>query len=137
MNNEMTMEQALQMIEELKKQVAEKENKVKVDSSVPKNHRVGKPSDKKKYVLLSKTLDSFGKVPQQQKDIASLLSRGMEVGIEYTEAEVFNLLVDGSGDYTSLCTSKQDPTYLFRYYRGLKNDGKHAGFIARGFIQEK
>ena len=38
-------------------------------------------------------------------------------------------------DYPSLFKSTQDVTYLFRYYRGLKNDGKHAGFIARDFLR--
>ncbi len=105
------------------------------DKNVKKNQRPGKPSASRKYVLLAKKLNSWGKVPQQQADIADLLSNGMEIGKEYSEAEVFNMLVDQCGEYTSIYSSKQDPTYLFRYYRGLKNDGKHAGFVAREFVR--
>ncbi len=104
-------------------------------SNVKKNQKPGKANASRKYVLLDKELKSWGKVPQQQADIAKLLGANMSVGKEYTEAEVFNMLMEKSAEYNSLLGSKQDPTYLFRYYRGLKNDGKHAGLIARNFLR--
>jgi hypothetical protein len=107
---------------------------VKVDSNLKKNQKPGKASASRKYVVAGPML-GWGKVPQQQADIAALLLKNMEVGKEYTEQEVFNFLIDGSGDYPSLFKSTQDVTYLFRYYRGLKNNGKHAGFIARDFLR--
>ena len=100
-----------------------------------KNQKPGKANASRKYVLLDKELKSWGKVPQQQADIARLLGTNMEIGREYTEAEVFDMLMEKSAEYNSLLGSKQDPTYLFRYYRGLKNDGKHAGLIARNFLR--
>jgi hypothetical protein len=45
------------------------------------------------------------------------------------------MVIDGCGDFKSITSSVQDPTYLLRYYRGLKNDGKHAGFVARDFLR--
>lgn len=103
--------------------------------TMKKNQKPGKASPTRKYVLLAKSLDKWGTVPQQQSDIATLLNGYLVAGTEYTEQEVFDALIDGSGEFKSLYSSKQDPTYLFRYYRGLKNDGKHAGFIARGFLK--
>lgn len=107
-----------------------------VKTTAKKNQRPGKAAAGRKYVLLSNTLSAWGKVPQQQADIAKLLAKSFKVGVEVAEDELFTALVDGSGEYNSLYTSKQDPTYLFRYYRGLKNDGKHAGLIARNFIKQ-
>jgi hypothetical protein len=106
-----------------------------VQGAVKKNQRPGKADPTRKYVLLAKSMQSWGKVPQQQADVAAILSKGMELNREYAEPEVFAMLVDGSGEYPSLCKSKQDPTYVFRYYRGLKNDGVRAGFVARNFIK--
>lgn len=106
----------------------------KVDSNLKKNQKPGKASSSRKYVV-SGPMKTCGKVPQQQADLAAILVANMEVGKEYTEQEVFNFLIDGSGDYPSLFKSTQDVTYLFRYYHGLKNDGKHAGFIARDFLR--
>lgn len=101
----------------------------------PKKNQVpGKPTDKK-YVLLTKKFENWGTVPQQQLDLSTILIRGMEIGVEYTEKDIFNMLIDGCGDFPSLCKSKQDVTYLFRYYRGLKNDGKYAGLIGRNLIR--
>lgn len=101
-----------------------------------KNQKSGTPAAGRKYVLLDRSMKMFGKVPQQQQDLAAILSNSMEVGREYTEAEVFNALVSNSASYSSIASSVQDPTYLFKYYRGLKNDGRHAGFIARNFIRQ-
>ena len=75
-----------------------------------------------------------GRVPQQQLDLAKILTAGMEVHKEYSEDQVFNILEAGRDAYKSLCESKQPVRYLFRYYRGLKADGTHAGFVARDFI---
>lgn len=102
---------------------------------VAKNHKPGKPSAGRKYVLLDKVLKNWGKVPQQQADIAKILADNFEVGKEYAEAEVFDVLMDKSSEFVSLANSRQDPTYLFRYYRGLGNDGKHAGLVARDFLR--
>jgi hypothetical protein len=122
-------------LEALKKGDVTLSTKPNGGSNVKKNQKPGKANASRKYVLLDKELKSWGKVPQQQADIAKLLGVNMEVGKEYTEAEVFDMLMEKSAEYNSLLSSKQDPTYLFRWYRGLKNDGKHAGFIARGFLR--
>lgn len=103
-------------------------------NEVAKNKRAVNPDPSRKYVLLSKTLESWGRVPQQQRDIATLLSQLMTVNQEYTEAEVFAAITDYACEFDSLRKSVQHPTYLFTYYRGLKNDGKHAGFVARNFL---
>jgi hypothetical protein len=100
-----------------------------------KNQTPGKPSTTRKYVLLEKSLASWGKVPQQQQDLAQILSANMEIKEEKTEAEVFEILQKNYSNFPSLAKSVQDPTYLFKYYRGLKKDGKHAGFVARNFLQ--
>ncbi len=101
-----------------------------------KNQRPGVASTNKSYELLLGTLPTKGLVPRQQVDIATILVRNMEVGVRYTETEVFKFLVDDCGDFPSITGSRQDVTYLFRYYRGLSNkDGKHAGFILRGFLR--
>ena len=121
-------------VEELNEEAQAKEGKVK-EGKVKKNQKPGKASATRKYVLLSKELKSWGKVPQQQADIARLLAGNIEVGKEVTEGELFDLLQEKAADFASLAISKQDPTYLFRHYRGLKNDGKHAGFIARDFVR--
>lgn len=105
------------------------------NDGVKKNQKPGKANASRKYVLLDKELKSWGKVPQQQADIAKLLGTNMEIGKEYTEAEVFDMLMEKSAEYTSLRNSTQDPTYLFRYYRGLKNGLKYAGLIARNFLR--
>jgi hypothetical protein len=104
-------------------------------TGVPKNHRPGKPQAGRKYVLLSKSLSSWGRIPQQQADLAKTLVGNLEVGKEYGEAEVFDILMEKAVEHASIRGSIQDPTYLFRYYRGLKNDGKRAGFIARNFLR--
>jgi hypothetical protein len=125
----MTKQEMMELVMKLEAEAAELRKQ-------PKNKVAGKPG-KNKYVLLTKQFQAWGKVPQQQADIAAILTQNMEVGKEYGEAEVFSMLVDGSGDYPSLSRSVQDPTYLFRYYRGLKNDGKHAGLIARKLLVVK
>lgn len=136
-NSGVTNEELMAQINALKAELAAKDITKKAANivTVQKNKRVGVASPTRKYVLLSKSLANWGKVPQQQADIATLLLNNMAVGVAYTEADVFNALIDGSGDYPSLTGSVQDVTYLFKYYRGLKNDGKHAGFIGRDFIK--
>jgi hypothetical protein len=104
------------------------------EDAVKKNHKPGKADPNRKYVRVGE-FKAFGKVPEQQKDLAAIMSESMEIGAEWTEEELFSLITDSVKEYASLRNSKQDPTYLFRYYRGLKNDGKHAGFIARNFIR--
>ena len=128
--------QTMRRLQQLMKELEELKGGSKVtNDGVKKNQKPGKANASRKYVLLDKELKSWGKVPQQQADIAKLLGVNMEVGKEYTEAEVFDMLMEKSAEYNSLLGSKQDPTYLFRYYRGLKNDGKHAGLIARNFLR--
>ena len=88
------------------------------------------------YVRLGE-LRTDGKVPQQQFDLAKILSAGMEVDKEYSEDYVFKILEAGRDAYKSLRESKQPVANLFRYYRGLKAEGMHAGFVARDFIHYK
>ncbi len=130
---EVTKEELMEQIMQLKSQLETVKEKKEI---VKKNHKMSKASATRKYVLLTKSLANWGVIPQQQSDIATLLTRRFTPGQEYSEQEVFDALVDDSGEYKSLYTSKQDPTYLFRYYRGLDmKDGKHAGFIKRGFLK--
>ena len=129
------MTNEIELREKIAELSAEVERLKNEQAAVKKNHKPGVANASRKYVLLTKTLSTWGKVPQQQKDIADLLARHMVLGQEYSEQEVFNLMIDQSGDYPSITSSKQDATYLFRYYRGLKNDGKHAGLIARDFMR--
>jgi hypothetical protein len=113
-----------------------KESSVKKEDEVKKNHRPGKADPNRKYTRLGK-LELWGRVPQQQRDLAAIMEESMELGSEWTEEELFDLIATSAREYASLRNSKQDPTYLFRYYRGLKNDGKHAGFVARNFLRVK
>ena len=106
----------------------------KEKSNVKKNQKPGKASADRKYTRVGE-LKTFGKVPQQQADLAAIMVESMDVDAEWTEEELFDLVTTSAKEYASLRNSKQDPTYLFRYYRGLKNDGVHAGFIARGFLR--
>ncbi len=123
------------MVEEMINQKKAELEALKGATNVKKNHKPGKPQAGRKYVLLANKLNSWGKVPDQQRDIAKVMVNNMEVGKEYTEAEVFELMNEQAVMYPSVANSVQDPTYLFRYYRGLKNDGKHAGFVGRDFIR--
>jgi hypothetical protein len=104
-------------------------------AKVQKNHVAGKPAAGRKYVLLAKEMKMFGKVPRQQAELAHILATNLEVLKEYSEDEVFNLVTTKAPGYPSIARSVQDPTYLFKYYRNLKNDGKHAGFVARNFLR--
>ena len=103
-------------------------------SNVKKNQKPGKADPNRKYVRLGE-FKAWGKVPQQQADLAAIMAESMDIGSEWTEEELFDLVATSAREYASLRNSKQDPTYLFRYYRGLKNDGKHAGLIARNFLR--
>jgi hypothetical protein len=137
MENEMTNltnEQMVALAAELTKQLAElKAGRVQ---AAPRSHNPWKPSATRKYVLLSKQMKDWGKVPQQQRDIASILAENLEVGKEYTEVEVASVIMAEASKYPQLANSKMDPTYIFRYYRGLGDkDGKHAGYIKRDFIR--
>jgi len=132
---EMTEEQIQARIEALTAEIAAHNGNGASSPKTKKNHKVGKASATRKYSLLSGTMANWGKIPQQQADLAELLSKSMSVTSEYSEQEVFNFLIDGCGDYPSLYRSKQDVTYLFKYYRSLKNDGNHAGFVARKFVR--
>jgi len=107
---------------------------VKEKSNVKKNQKPGKADPNRKYTRIGE-FKTFGKVPQQQADLAAIMVESMDVDAEWTEEELFDLITSSAKEYASLRNSKQDPTYLFRYYRGLKNDGVHAGFIARGFLR--
>jgi ribosomal protein L29 len=130
-------------IDQLRKELAEaKEAKqtpvtqVGSKETVKKNQKPGKPDPNRKYVLMCKTMPNWGKIPQQQADVADILSKNMEVGKEYSEAEVFNMLINNGVEYPSIAKSVQDPTYLFRFYRGLKNDGQRGGYTARNFLRK-
>jgi hypothetical protein len=103
-----------------------------------KNHRAVKAQPGRKYILLAKSLADWGKVPQQQKDLASILASEFAVGAEVEESEVFARVTARAAEYPSLMTSVQHPTYLLVYYRSYdKKDGRHAGFIRRNFLQVK
>lgn len=116
--------EAMARLEELKKE----------DSAPPaKNHRPGNPTNAV-WIRLGE-LSTSGKVPQQQKDLAKILSLHMEIGVEYKEVDVFAFVTDDAVQYASLAKSRQHPTYLLRFYRGLKARGSHAGFVARGFVR--
>jgi hypothetical protein len=121
----------LAQVAELRAKIAEV-----AKSAVKKNHVAPKPIAGRRYVLLAKSLASWGKVPQQQADIATILSKNFEVGIEVPETEVLARVAIEATNYPSLAKSVQDPGYLLRYYLGLdKKDGKHAGYIKRNFVQ--
>jgi len=87
------------------------------------------------YVLLTKELPSWGKVPRQQADMAQILASNFEVGKPVPEAELFAALERERQAYESLRISKQPTSALFRYYRGLKPEKNHAGYIARNFLR--
>ena len=108
----------------------------RVNDGLKKNQKPGKAHAGRRYVRLSAKLADWGTIPQQQADIADILCKNMKVDVEYTEQEVYDWLIDGAGDYVSLYTSKQDPTYLFRYYRGLRALKNHAGYIFRNFLRQ-
>lgn len=148
MNNDTTMNEDLDMTEEEVKQVADAVDRAAVlekladlqkqldqMKSAPKNQRPGKANDKNHYKLLSKVMESWGNVPDQQRDLAKILAGSMELGKEYTETEVFAMLVDGCGEFPSLTRSRQDVTYLFRYYRGIKKTAKYGSFVGRNFLR--
>jgi hypothetical protein len=113
------------------------ETKKEATVKVAKNKRPVKAAAGRKYVLLSKTLANWGRVPQQQADLAVILANNFEVGKEVSEQEVFDVVTEKSADYASLAGAVQHPTYLFAYYRGLGcKDAKHAGFVYRDFVRQ-
>jgi hypothetical protein len=120
-------------------QIAEAKAKIeelkKEEVKVAKNHRPGKVTDSV-WIRLG-AFEEWGKVPQQQKDLATILTNMMQVGVQYSEAAVFAEVTERAKDFPSLSTSDQDATYLLRYYRGLnkKDDPRYAGFIKRNFLQ--
>jgi hypothetical protein len=123
-------------LDALKKDEVAPSTKSNGGSNVKKNQKPGKADATRKYERLGE-FKAWGKVPQQQADLAAIITESVDLGAEWTEEELFDLVSTGAKDYASLRNSKQDATYLFRYYRGLKNDGKHAGFIARNFLRMK
>jgi len=114
--------------------IAELQAQLDALKKAPKNQVAGKPGNRS-YVRQG-PLSFEGKVPQQQADLAKILTDKMPVGETFTEAQVFAFLESEKHNHPSLVNSKQDVTYLFRYYRGLKQDGKHGGFVARGFLKQ-
>jgi hypothetical protein len=117
----------------IKQQIAEAMAQLEQLKKPAKNHRPGKATNSV-WIRLT-DFRQTGTVPQQQKDLATILSKRMNIAVEYKEEDVFSFLREDAVNYTSLTSSVQDVTYLLRYYRGLKNDGKRAGFVARGFIR--
>ncbi len=99
----------------------------------PKNQVAGTPGNRS-YTRIAAVLNTEGKIPQQQADLAKILTKRMPIGEKFTEAQVFAFLNEDKPEFPSLVNSRQDVTYLFRYYRGLKPSGKHAGFVARKFL---
>ncbi len=129
-----TVDHLMQQLAEMQKQLDALKTSKPTAFKGKKNHVVGKPQADRVYVLLKKTMPSWGKVPQQQADLATILSMSLETDVKYSEEHVFNIILDQAPHYPSLAGSKQDPTYLFRYYRGLKVSATHAGFIGRNFL---
>ncbi len=128
------LQKELEMLKSEEKIEVAPSTEVKEKSNVKKNQKPGKADPNRKYTRIGE-LKTWGKVPQQQADLAAIMAESMDVDAEWTEEELFDLVATSAKEYASLRNSKQDPTYLFRYYRGLKNDGKHAGFVARNFLR--
>jgi hypothetical protein len=128
------LQKELEMLKSEEKTEVAPSTEVKEKSNMKKNQKPGKANADRKYTRVGE-FKTFGKVPQQQADLAAIMVESMDVDAEWTEEELFDLVTTSAKEYASLRNSKQDPTYLFRYYRGLKNDGVHAGFIARGFLR--
>jgi hypothetical protein len=126
-------------IDQLQLEIAKTKGGEKIPTttaSVPKNHKPSTAHAGRTYVRLTDALGGGGCIPQQQADIANILIRGMEKGAAYTEEYVFGILLEHAAEYVQLRTSKQDATFLFRYYRGLKKPPKHFGYITRGFLRQ-
>lgn len=123
-----TNEQLLALVKDLQRQIEDARK-------APKNQVPGKAGNS---TYMRKGPMSFeGKVPQQQADLAKILTNRMPTGETFSEAQVFGFLQEDYLEFPSLANSRQDVTYLFRYYRGLKKEGKHAGFVARDFLVVK
>lgn len=106
------------------------------DDELKKGARPVKPKEGRTYQLLLEELPLWGKVPQQQRDLAAILLDHMAVGELYSEAEVFGFLTEDAANYTSLRTSKMHVTYLFAYYRAFsKKDTVHGSFFKRNFLR--
>ena len=134
-----TVESLRAKLAEALAQIAAKTDKpiktAKVKDGIPANQKPRTPKAGREYVLLTKEMSMIGKVPQQQADLAKLIASCFDVGSKIPESLLFATIEEKSVDYPSLANAKQDPTYVFTYYRGLSNkDQKHAGFIARGFL---
>lgn len=104
-------------------------------NSLPKSHVPSKPSPDRTYIRLLDVLPDYGKVPQQQADLAKIMVKYMEKGVKYPEKFVFDLVLEHAHEYPSLANSKMSADYVLRYYRDLdKKDGKHFGLRNRKFI---
>jgi hypothetical protein len=102
-----------------------------------KGARPVRPQVGRTYELLTKVLADWGRVPQQQRDLADIVARSFEVGEPFSEAELFAALTAHAAEYPQLAKSTMHVTYLWAYYRSFdKKDGKHASFIRRNFIRQ-
>jgi hypothetical protein len=137
--DEMTLEQQLEVLRtERAELLAKLGNQEQADPRTPAPKLKGseKPDPSRRYVLLTKELAMFGKVPRQQEELGKLISANFEVGVPVPEPRLFEVIQEQAPRYTSLANSVQSPTHLFRYYRGLdKKNGRHLGFIQRGFLR--
>ena len=96
-----------------------------------------KPQAGRTYTLLTPALADWGRVPQQQRDLADIVARSFEVGEPFSEAELFAALTTHAAEYPALARSSMHVTYLFAYYRSFdKKDDVHASFIRRNFIRQ-
>jgi hypothetical protein len=103
-----------------------------------KNRRAVKAQPGRKYILLAKSLADWGRIPRQQWDLADILVSEFAVGAEVEESEVFARVTARAVEYPSLANSVQHPTSVLARYRSYdKKNGKHCGFIQRGFLQVK
>lgn len=130
--------QALQVQIAAKAQTPVKAIKVvEAADDLKKGARPVKPQAGRTYTLLTPALADWGRVPQQQRDLAEIVLSCHKVGEEFSEAELFANLAAHAAEYPALSKSSMHVTYLFAYYRAFdKKDGKHGSFIRRGFIRQ-
>jgi hypothetical protein len=100
--------------------------------------RAVRPQAGRRYLCLVPHLPAWGKVPQQQADLAALFLEVAKQGESVSEEALFAHLIAGASRFESLRKSRQHPTYLWSYYRSFdKKDNKHGSFIKRGLFRQE
>jgi hypothetical protein len=88
------------------------------------------------YQRLSAALADWGKVPQQQADLAKLFAEACEVGKAVSEEALYAYLTSNGDRFESLRKSTMSATYLWSYYRSFsKKDQVHGSFIRRNYLR--